>query len=120
MSACDVHGQAAGLDEDAVDPAVLRAEKPLGHAQILVDVRCGREHDTPEPPGQVAREVVVDGAGAEQDQLRQLESQTWARFGPDLLQRCDDGSRKVLGQTTTPAVLFRYMSVGTLYAICHA
>ena len=65
-----VDRQTARLDEDRLDPILLRAQEAFRSAQIIVDVRCGSQEDGAKPPGRVAAELVVDGAGGEEDDLR--------------------------------------------------
>ncbi len=81
----------------------MRAQEVLGAPQVRVDVRGGGQHNGTEPAGHVARQVVIDGGGAEQDQLRQLDPS--ARFFLDLLQGLDHGGGAVLADAAAGDVV---------------
>ena len=99
----DIRGQACGLDEDGGDPVGVGAQELLRSPQVVVDVRGSGQHDGTEPFRHVAREVVVDGGRAEQDQLRQLEARARFRFDP--LQGLDHGGGAVLADATAGDVV---------------
>lgn len=66
-------------------------------------MRGGGQHDGTEPAGHFAGKVVVDGGGAEQDQLWQLK--TWARLCLDLLQGLNHDCGAVLAEAAAGDVV---------------
>lgn len=98
VAARDVGRQARGLDEDGGDPVVVGAHDVLGALQVRVHVGRGAEHDGAEPLGLGAREVVVEAAGAEEDQPGGLVWCGVRRLGllvPQAVQGADDGDGRV-------------------------
>ena len=72
MAPPPVHRQGPRLDVDGRQPGLLRAEERLGGLEVGIDVGCRAEEDLPQQEGHVAREVVVDGRGGEEDDFGRL------------------------------------------------